>query len=83
MRHANATKVVVDLRSEAESFILWVRDNGTGIDPKVIYAHSSTGLLGMRERALSLGGANGNYYPPEGGTLMSVRIPQINVSLQK
>jgi signal transduction histidine kinase len=76
MRHANATKVVVDLRSEAESLILSVRDNGKGIDPEVIYAHNSTGLLGMRERALSLGGVTGITTLPEGGTLMSVRIPK-------
>ena len=81
MRHANATTVVVDLRSEAESLILSVRDNGKGIDPKVIYAHNSTGLLGMRERALSLGGVTRITNLPEGGTLMSVRIPQNNVSL--
>ena len=81
MRHANATKVVVDLRSEAESLILSVRDNGKGIDPKVIYAHNSTGLLGMRERALSLGGVTRITTLPEGGTLVSVRIPQNNVSL--
>jgi signal transduction histidine kinase len=83
MRHANATKVVVDLRSEAETLILSVRDNGIGIDPKVVYAPNSTGLLGMRERALSLGGVIGITTLPEGGTLMSVRIPQNNVSLQK
>jgi signal transduction histidine kinase len=81
VRHANATKVVVDLRSEAESLILSVRDNGTGIDPKVIYARNSTGLLGMRERALTLGGVIGITTLPEGGTFMSVRIPQNNVSL--
>lgn len=81
MRHANATRVVVDLRSEGGRLILSVRDNGKGIDPKVIYAHNSTGLLGMRERALSLGGVIGITTLPEGGTLMSVGIPQNNVGL--
>jgi signal transduction histidine kinase len=83
MRHANATKVVVDLTSEAGSLILSVRDNGKGIDPKVIYAHTSTGLLGMRERALFFGGVTEITTLPEGGTLLSVRIPQNKVSLQK
>jgi signal transduction histidine kinase len=81
MRHANATRVVVDLRGEGGRLILSVRDNGKGIDPKVIYAHNSTGLLGMRERALSLGGVIGITTLPEGGTLMSVRIPQNNLGL--
>ncbi|MGE5215882.1 MAG: PAS domain S-box protein, partial [Chloroflexota bacterium] len=35
-RHANATKVIVELRSEAGSLILTVRDNGKGIDEKLI-----------------------------------------------
>jgi signal transduction histidine kinase len=65
-RHANASKVVVDLRSEAGSLILAVRDNGKGIDEKVIFAHHSMGLLGMRERALSFGGATEVTALPEG-----------------
>jgi signal transduction histidine kinase len=74
-RHANATKVVVDLRSEAGILILAVRDNGKGIDEKAIYAHNSMGLLGMRERALSFGGTAEVTALPGGGTLVSVRIP--------
>jgi len=74
-RHANATKVVVDLRSEAGSLILTVRDNGKGIDEKAIYAHNSMGLLGMRERALSFGGTAEVTALPGGGTLVSVTIP--------
>jgi two-component system, NarL family, sensor histidine kinase UhpB len=74
-RHANATKVVVDLRSEAGSLILAVRDNGKGIDEKVTYAHNSMGLLGMRERALSFGGTAEVTALPGEGTLVSVRIP--------
>lgn len=74
-RHANASKVVVDLKSETGSLILAVRDNGKGIDEKAIYAHNSMGLLGMRERALSFGGTAEVTALPRGGTLVSVRIP--------
>jgi PAS domain S-box-containing protein len=76
-RHAQATKVVVDLKSETGSVILTVRDNGKGIDENVIYAPNSIGLLGMRERALFLGGATEFTSLPEGGTLVRVRIPRI------
>lgn len=79
-RHANASKVVVDLRSEAGSLILEVRDNGKGIDENAIYAHNSMGMLSMRERALSFGGKTEVTRLPEGGTLVSVRIPQNNMS---
>ena len=74
-RHANASKVVVGLRSEAGSIILTVRDNGKGFDEKVVYAQSSMGLLGMRERALFFGGTTEVTALPEGGTLVSARIP--------
>ena len=74
-RHANATKVVVDLRSEAGILILAVRDNGKGVDEKMIFAHTSMGLLGMRERALSFGGATNVAALPGGGTLVTVRVP--------
>ena len=53
-RHANASKVVVDLKREAESLILAVRDNGKGIDEAAIHAPDSLGLLGIRERATGL-----------------------------
>ena len=74
-RHAHATKVVVDLRIEAGNLILAVRDNGKGIDEKMIYAHNSMGLLGMRERALSFGGATEVSRLPQGGALVTARIP--------
>jgi PAS domain S-box-containing protein len=74
-RHASASKVAVDLASEAGSLILTVRDNGKGIDEKTIYPHNSMGLVGMRERALAFGGTAGVSRLPQGGTLVTVRIP--------
>jgi signal transduction histidine kinase len=74
-RHANATKVVVGLKSEAKDLILTVQDNGKGIDEKAIRAHNSMGLLGMRERALAFGGATEVTAVPAGGTLVSLRVP--------
>jgi PAS domain S-box-containing protein len=82
-RHANANKVVVDLRSEAGSIILAVRDNGKGIDERLIYAPNSMGLLGMRERALSFGGTAEITALAGEGTLVSMRIPINNTSLSK
>jgi signal transduction histidine kinase len=74
-RHANATKVIIELRSEAGSLILSVRDNGKGIDEKMVFTHRSMGLLGMRERALSLGGTTEVSAAAGGGTLITVRVP--------
>jgi two-component system, chemotaxis family, CheB/CheR fusion protein len=74
-RHANASKVVVDLKREAESLILAVRDNGKGIDEAAIHAPTSLGLLGIRERALSFGGTAEVTALPEQGTCVTVRVP--------
>jgi signal transduction histidine kinase len=67
--------VIVELRNEAGRLILTVRDNGKGVDEKMIFAHTSMGLLGMRERALSFGGATNVAALPGGGTLVTVRVP--------
>ena len=74
-RHSGADKAIVDLRSEAGSLTLDVRDNGKGIEEKAIDAHSAMGLLGMRERAMSFEGVIKITALPEGGTLVSVTIP--------
>lgn len=74
-RHADASKVVVDLKREAERVILAVRDNGKGIDEAAIHARNSLGLVGIRERALSFGGTAEVAALPEGGTLVTVRVP--------
>jgi signal transduction histidine kinase len=74
-RHSHASHVVVDLRNEAGSAILTVRDNGVGIDDSAIDAHSSIGLIGMRERALAFDGKTEVTRLREVGTLVSVRIP--------
>jgi signal transduction histidine kinase len=75
VRHAHATKVVVDLKNEAGNVVLTVRDNGKGINPKALHYHASIGLLGMRERALSFGGKTEVARLPEGGTCVTVWIP--------
>lgn len=74
-RHAHATRVVTDLRSERENLILTVRDNGKGIDEESINSHYSLGLLGMRERALAFGGTTEIAASAEGGTCVTVQMP--------
>ena len=68
-------KVVVDLKREADSLILAVRDNGKGIDEAAINARDSLGLLGIRERATAFGGNIEVTGLPERGTCVTVRIP--------
>ncbi len=59
-KHANADQVRVHLQrtsdeqSQVDRLLLSIEDNGIGMSPSV--ANEGLGLLGMRERVLSLGG---------------------------
>ncbi|HEV3197269.1 MAG TPA: MHYT domain-containing protein [Bryobacteraceae bacterium] len=74
-RHANATQVDVRLAKENGSVSLEVHDNGIGISEERLSACESLGILGMRERALLLGGEFLVRGEPNQGTLVRVRIP--------
>jgi two-component system, NarL family, sensor histidine kinase UhpB len=54
IRHARATRADVSLRRENGAVVLRVRDDGRGIDADGL--RSGTGVRGMRERALLVGG---------------------------
>jgi signal transduction histidine kinase len=73
-RHANATQVKVRLAKEEGSLILEVHDNGKGISKEELSAGRSLGILGMRERALLLGGGLAISGAPGQGTTIEVRI---------
>ena len=74
-RHAAATRVTVGIRSEGAELVVRVTDNGKGIDPTAPRERKSFGLLGIRERATTLGGEARIYSPPEGGTVVDIRVP--------
>jgi len=76
-RHADASKVVVDLKRDAERLILAVRDDGRGIAESKIFERGSLGLLGMRERAMVFGGTIEISALPERGTCVTVQLPAI------
>jgi signal transduction histidine kinase len=54
---------------------LEVRDNGRGIDETRIGGRQSLGMLGMKERAVLLGGELVIESKPGSGTTVIVRIP--------
>lgn len=74
-RHANATEVNVRLAQDDGSLTLEVRDNGKGLGAEQLSDASSLGILGMRERALLLGGELTIAGAPGEGTTVRVRIP--------
>jgi len=75
-RHANATNIEIRLRSEGDALVLEVEDNWTGISVEALGAPTALGLLGMSERAVSLGGHFYVQGAPGKGTTVTVRIPR-------
>jgi signal transduction histidine kinase len=82
-RHANATAVNVRLAKENGNLTLEVHDNGKGIEGDQLSGGSSLGILGMRERALLLGGELTITSAPRQGTTVRARIPETDSALAK
>lgn len=74
-RHAHASEVQVSLKLNDGELALRVRDNGRGMDPQAPKKAKSFGLLGIKERAHTLGGRAGFSSPPQGGTIVEIAIP--------
>lgn len=74
-RHANAKHVNVVLKEEAEKLLLVVDDDGQGISDEEIGNPRSFGIVGMRERAILLGGSVRIDRRDADGTRVLVEIP--------
>jgi signal transduction histidine kinase len=78
-RHAVASRVEVRLRAEPDAVRLDVADDGRGLPPGAPTA-THLGLLGMMERAREHGGEVTLAGRPDGGTLVSARLPRTHRS---
>ena len=78
-RHAGATRVTIALARNDSHLSLEVRDNGRGIDAGQLSAPSSLGIVGMRERALLLGGEFNIAGDPGCGTSVRAVVPIADV----
>jgi PAS domain S-box-containing protein len=77
-RHANASKIFINLRAANNDLVLEIIDNGKGITQNQINDPKSLGLLGMKERALILGGSVEIKSSMNNGTIVKAVIPFIN-----
>ena len=71
--HSHATEVMLQMTVRSSTLYVMIKDNGQGFNP----AQNSTGfgILGMRERALALGGQFNLLSEPDAGCLIMVQIP--------
>ncbi len=78
-KHANATKVSLRLQYQPEKFLVEVRDNGRGfdlsqtLDSAISVGHM--GLLGMKQRAETLGGGIKIKTSEDAGTTITLNFP--------
>jgi PAS domain S-box-containing protein len=70
-KHADASRVQIDLHAEAETLCLSVVDDGVGgADP-----NGGSGLIGLKDRVEALGGTIDVASPLGSGTRLDVEIP--------
>lgn len=75
-RHANANRVRISLREADDNYVLEVRDDGTGFDSSATQP-GKFGLIGMRERVLSVGGKLDVESAVGRGTRVRATIPVV------
>jgi signal transduction histidine kinase len=74
-RHSQASRVRITLEIENAEVFLRVDDDGGGIEEGKIFDGQSLGLLGMRERAASLGGNITIQRNDDQGTTVTAHLP--------
>lgn len=74
-RHADANSVAITISMNDDNLHLEVRDDGKGFCKNTPGKRKSYGLLGMNERALTLGGTVNIASSAGDGTVVSVCIP--------
>jgi signal transduction histidine kinase len=77
-RHAHAGRIEVEIHYDKQQFRLRVRDDGTGIDPRLLGGQEIDGhygLRGMPERATLIGGKVSVWSEAGAGTEVELSIP--------
>jgi PAS domain S-box-containing protein len=74
LRHAEATRIDINLEKEDDELVLTISDNGRGITADERSERLSLGLLGMRERVNLIGGTIDITGVEGQGTEITVRV---------
>jgi len=77
LRHSKASSIEAEVEYSPRSLRVVVRDNGCGIDPQTLQVERNThwGLVGMRERAGSIGAQLRIWSKPGAGTEVEISVP--------
>ncbi|HEY6344460.1 MAG TPA: ATP-binding protein [Bryobacteraceae bacterium] len=77
LRHSEATEIEVELQYRRDLLLVFVRDNGCGINPEAVQKKrdSHWGLRGMRDRAENIGARFEIRSRSAGGTEVGVVVP--------
>ena len=74
VRHARASAIDLELGLDDQGLVLRVRDDGRGVPDRLL---ELSGIRGMRERALLVGGDLNVDSTATGGTEIRLRIPTL------
>ncbi len=74
-KHADATKVVVDIGVRSGEIVMMICDDGVGIESSDIYKVNSFGLRGMQERVAALNGTFDIDQLSGHGTVITIMLP--------
>jgi signal transduction histidine kinase len=77
-RHARAHQIEVEIRYDESQLRLRIRDDGTGIEPKVLKDSRRAGhwgLPGIRERAQAVGARLDFWSEAQAGTEVELSVP--------
>jgi signal transduction histidine kinase/ligand-binding sensor domain-containing protein len=77
LKHAEASKIAVELKTEERRLRLQIADDGRGFEPEDVFSSlgGHFGLIGMRERAERMGGDLQLESRPGEGTKLEVTVP--------
>lgn len=84
LRHSAATNIETDLEYLSSALRVVVRDNGLGMDQEVLRAGRAShwGLLGMRERAASIGARLQIRSRRGAGTEVEISVPTSSIAVR-
>lgn len=78
IRHANASRVVIELYKQDGKLVMRIADNGIGIYPERRKNTNSFGLIGVEERIHALNGNFSLTSSPGEGVVLTIFIPLEN-----